>query len=166
MLRHIAPAITTLLTPYLIRAADPLSLPFLIAAYRKLKALSMLLAEMGVTPEKAGRHTARVRKVIAEVIPLLSLLVIMLLMALSASILPTLELLVLADPCAFADADRPDGSPGAGPGPASPLKPAGCCAQLASQTSRAQCQTESQLSSVSSPSSPSHSTTSPSPSTR
>ncbi|MBD2836991.1 cation:proton antiporter [Pseudomonas sp. JM0905a] len=73
-----------------------LSLPFLIAAYRKLKALSMLLAEMGVTPDKAGRHTERVRKVIAEVIPLLSLLGIMLLlMALSASILPTLELLVL-----------------------------------------------------------------------
>ncbi|MDH4569712.1 cation:proton antiporter [Pseudomonas sp. BN414] len=73
-----------------------LSLPFLIAAYRKLKALSMLLAEMGVSPDKAGRHTERVRKVIAEVIPLLSLLGIMLLlMALSASILPTLELLVL-----------------------------------------------------------------------
>lgn len=77
-------------------AALLLSLPFLIAAYRKLKALSMLLAEMGVTPEKAGRQTARVRKVIAEVIPALSLGVIMLLlMALSASILPTLELLVL-----------------------------------------------------------------------
>lgn len=77
-------------------AALLLSLPFLIAAYRKLKALSMLLSEMGVTPEKAGRHTARVRKVIAEVIPALSLGVIMLLlMALSASILPTLELLVL-----------------------------------------------------------------------
>jgi CPA2 family monovalent cation:H+ antiporter-2 len=38
-----------------------LSLPFLIAAYRKLKALSMLLAEMGVKPEMAGRHTQRVR---------------------------------------------------------------------------------------------------------
>ncbi|WP_375740747.1 cation:proton antiporter [Pseudomonas boanensis] len=73
-----------------------LSLPFLIAAYRKLKALSMLLAEMGVTPDKAGRHTERVRKVIAEVIPLLSLLgILLLLMALSASILPTLELLVM-----------------------------------------------------------------------
>ena len=77
-------------------AALLLSLPFLIAAYRKLKALSMLLAEMGVKPEMAGRHTARVRKVIAEVIPLLSLLVIfVLLAALSASILPTNELLML-----------------------------------------------------------------------
>ncbi|QJI31865.1 cation:proton antiporter [Pseudomonas sp. ADAK18] len=73
-----------------------LSLPFLIAAYRKLKALSMLLAEMSVKPEMAGRHTQRVRRVIAEVIPLLSLLVIFLLLAaLSASILPTNKLLVL-----------------------------------------------------------------------
>jgi CPA2 family monovalent cation:H+ antiporter-2 len=77
-------------------AALLLSLPFLIAAYRKLKALSMLLAELGVKPEMAGRHTQRVRRVIAEVIPLLSLLVIFLLLsALSASILPTSELLVL-----------------------------------------------------------------------
>ena len=77
-------------------AALLLSLPFLIAAYRKLKALSMLLAEMGVKPEMAGRHTQRVRRIIAEVIPLLSLLVIfVLLSALSASILPTTELLVL-----------------------------------------------------------------------
>ena len=73
-----------------------LSLPFLIAAYRKLKALSMLLAEMSVTPEMAGRHTQRVRRVIAELIPILSLLVIFLLLAaLSASILPTNKLLVL-----------------------------------------------------------------------
>jgi CPA2 family monovalent cation:H+ antiporter-2 len=77
-------------------AALLLSLPFLIAAYRKLKALSMLLAEMGVKPEMAGRHTQRVRRIIAEVIPLLSLLVIfVLLAALSASILPTMELLLL-----------------------------------------------------------------------
>ncbi|MFP3371997.1 MULTISPECIES: cation:proton antiporter [unclassified Pseudomonas] len=77
-------------------AALLLSLPFLIAAYRKLKALSMLLAEMGVKPEMAGRHTQRVRRVIAEVIPLLSLLVIfVLLSALSASILPTSELLLV-----------------------------------------------------------------------
>ncbi|MFG0410843.1 cation:proton antiporter [Pseudomonas sp. FYR_11] len=77
-------------------AALLLSLPFLIAAYRKLKALSMLLAEMGVKPEMAGRHTQRVRRVIAEVIPLLSLVVIFLLLsALSASILPTNELLLV-----------------------------------------------------------------------
>ena len=77
-------------------AALLVSLPFLIAAYRKLKALSMLLAEMGVKPEMAGRHTQRVRRIIAEVIPILSLLVIFLLLsALSASILPTNELLIV-----------------------------------------------------------------------
>ena len=75
-----------------------LSLPFLVAAYRKLKALAMLLAELGVRPEKAGRHTVRVRKIIAELIPLLSLAVILLMLAaLSTSILPTGEaLLVIA----------------------------------------------------------------------
>jgi len=73
-----------------------LSLPFLIAAYRKLKALSMLLAEMSVKPQVAGRHTERVRRVIAEVIPLLSLMVIFVLIALlSASMLPTHEWLLL-----------------------------------------------------------------------
>jgi len=79
-------------------AAVLLSLPFLIAAYRKLKALSMLLAELSVKPEMAGRHTQRVRRVISEVIPVLSLLMIFfLLSALSASILPTAEwLLVIA----------------------------------------------------------------------
>lgn len=73
-----------------------LALPFLIAAYRKLKALAMLLAEMAVSPEKAGRHTVRARRVISELIPLLALVGIMLLlMALSASILPTGELLLV-----------------------------------------------------------------------
>ncbi|SDG45658.1 cation:proton antiporter [Phytopseudomonas seleniipraecipitans] len=77
-------------------AALILSLPCLIAAYRKIKALSMLLAEMGVRQEKAGRHTARVRKVISEVIPLLSLVGIMVLLtALSSSILPSNDMLLL-----------------------------------------------------------------------
>lgn len=77
-------------------AALLLSLPCLIAAYRKIKALSMLLAEMGVRQEKAGRHTARVRKVISEVIPLLSLVGIMVLLtALSSSILPSNDMLLL-----------------------------------------------------------------------
>ena len=72
------------------------SLPFLIAAYRKLKALAMLLAEMGVSPDMAGRHTQRVRRVIAEVIPLVSLAVIFVILAvLSASMLPTMEMLLL-----------------------------------------------------------------------
>ena len=66
-----------------------LSLPFLIAAYRKIKALSMLLAEMSVNPERAGQYTMPVRKMISEVIPIVSVLIILLLVSvLSASILP------------------------------------------------------------------------------
>lgn len=72
------------------------SLPLLIAVYRKLKALSMLLAELGVRPERAGAHTARVRRVLSEVIPAAALVGILLLIAgLSASILPRRELLLL-----------------------------------------------------------------------
>lgn len=103
---YFADALAGYLAPWLARgnlqkgliwgAALLLSLPFLIAAYRKLKALAMLLAEMAVTPEKAGRHTVRARRVIAELIPLLALVGIMLLlMVLSASILPTGELLLV-----------------------------------------------------------------------
>lgn len=73
-----------------------LSLPFLIAAYRKLKALSMLLAELGVKPEVAGKYTENARKLVAEIIPAVSILGILLLLAgLSSSILPPLDMLVL-----------------------------------------------------------------------
>jgi CPA2 family monovalent cation:H+ antiporter-2 len=72
-----------------------LALPFLIATYRKLKALGMLLAELGVPESRAGRHTPKVRAVLAEVFPVLSLLLLFLLIsALSSSLLPPVELLV------------------------------------------------------------------------
>jgi len=72
------------------------SLVFLIAAYRKIKALSLILAEIRVRPSNAGKHTVRVRRIIAEVIPILALILIgLILMALSSSILPTFELLCL-----------------------------------------------------------------------
>ncbi|MCK7577754.1 MAG: cation:proton antiporter [Chromatiales bacterium] len=58
-----------------------LSLPFLIATYRKLKALGMLLAGLGVPEARAGRHTPRVRAVLAEVFPVLSLLLMFLLIS-------------------------------------------------------------------------------------
>ena len=71
-----------------------LSLPFLIATYRKLQALSMLLAEMGVKPEFAGAYTSGVRRIVSEVLPVMSIVGIMLLIfVLSASILPPLNLL-------------------------------------------------------------------------
>ncbi|MEP6939627.1 MAG: cation:proton antiporter [Rudaea sp.] len=75
-------------------AALVLSLPFLIAAYRKLKALAMMLAEVSV--RGAGRRSERVRRVIAEVLPLVSTAAMLLLVcALSSSILPPAELLVV-----------------------------------------------------------------------
>jgi CPA2 family monovalent cation:H+ antiporter-2 len=73
-------------------AALVLSLPFLIAAYRKLKALAMMLAEASV---HAGRYTDGVRRVVAEIIPAASIAAMLLLVsALSSSILPPAELLV------------------------------------------------------------------------
>lgn len=68
-----------------------LSLPFLIAAYRKLKALSMLLAEMSL---KGGN--IKLQRVLAELIPLLSIVVILVLLsALSSVILPSRETLII-----------------------------------------------------------------------
>jgi monovalent cation:H+ antiporter-2, CPA2 family len=73
-------------------AALVLSLPFLIAAYRKLKALAMMLAEASV---HAGRYTDSVRRVVSEIIPAASIAAMLLLVsALSSSILPPAELLV------------------------------------------------------------------------
>ena len=73
-----------------------LSLPFLIATYRKLQALAMLLAEVGVKPELAGSYTEGVRRIVSEVIPVMSIVAIMVLIfVLSASILPPLNLLVV-----------------------------------------------------------------------
>jgi CPA2 family monovalent cation:H+ antiporter-2 len=72
-----------------------LSMPFLIAAYRKLKALSMLLAELGVRREVAGRHTGNVRRVISELIPIAAIAgILVFLSALSTSILPPTAILV------------------------------------------------------------------------
>lgn len=71
-----------------------ISLPFLIATYRKLQALSMLLAEVSVKPEFAGAYTSGVRKIVSEILPIMSIVGIMLLIfVLSASILPPLNLL-------------------------------------------------------------------------
>lgn len=73
-----------------------ISLPFLIATYRKLQALAMLLAEVAVKPELAGAYTSSVRRVVSEVIPVLSIVAIMaLIFVLSVSILPPLNLLAV-----------------------------------------------------------------------
>lgn len=103
---HFAPAIGEWLSPWLpgeqgqkgvlCATAMVLSMPFLIAAYRKLRALSLLLVQAGVKPELAGRYTEALQSVMAQVIPVVFLgLVLFLLAALSASILPTREMLMV-----------------------------------------------------------------------
>ncbi|ODP31002.1 cation:proton antiporter [Pandoraea sp. ISTKB] len=77
-------------------AALVLSLPFLIAVYRKLKSLSLLLVELSVPPSLTGRYTFQVRRVVAEILPIAAMVgVILLLAALSASILPSTEMIAL-----------------------------------------------------------------------
>ncbi len=71
------------------------SLPFLVAIYRKLQALSMILAEFSVRRHIIGRFTNKARKIISEVIPVFSMTVIMIfIFILSSSILPRIELLI------------------------------------------------------------------------
>jgi CPA2 family monovalent cation:H+ antiporter-2 len=77
-----------------------LSLPMLIAVYRKAEALGMLLAEIGIRERFAGSYTQAIRNVLARVIPLATLLALALLVsALSSAMLPprgiALSLLVL-----------------------------------------------------------------------
>ena len=65
------------------------ALPFLIATWRKLKALSLLLAELGCRGRQAGSYSARLRGLLAEAIPVIALAMILLLIAaLSGSLLP------------------------------------------------------------------------------
>ncbi|KZC35663.1 UNVERIFIED_ORG: potassium transporter, partial [Rhodanobacter sp. FW104-R5] len=66
-----------------------LSLPMLIAVYRKAEALGMLLAEIGIRERLAGSYTQAIRNVLARVIPLATLLALGLLVsALGSAILP------------------------------------------------------------------------------
>lgn len=77
-------------------AALTCSLPFLIVIYRRIKAMSRALAGLNVKENINERFTLNVRRIIAEVIPIISLVGIMLVIsALSASILPPLELLIV-----------------------------------------------------------------------
>jgi CPA2 family monovalent cation:H+ antiporter-2 len=66
-----------------------LSLPMLIAVYRKAEALGMLLAEIGIRERLAGSYTQAMRNVLARIIPLATLLALGLLVsALGSTILP------------------------------------------------------------------------------
>ncbi len=75
-------------------AALTASLPFVYAVYRKLKGLSIILAQS--RGSGATAPNLRVRMALAEIIPLAAILLFALLIsALSSSILPPIELLLL-----------------------------------------------------------------------
>jgi CPA2 family monovalent cation:H+ antiporter-2 len=78
-----------------------LSLPFLVAVYRKTKSLALLLAEVSVQPARAGRLTRALRYAIADLVPIVSMVgVFLLVAALSGAILPPTGLLVAVLVCA------------------------------------------------------------------
>ncbi|MCQ4167580.1 cation:proton antiporter [Tahibacter harae] len=73
-----------------------LSMPMLIAAYRKADALGMVLAEMGISEGVAGARTYALRRVLGKMIPLAVLVILaVLVMALGSAILPSREVLLL-----------------------------------------------------------------------
>ncbi|MBN8739529.1 MAG: cation/H(+) antiporter [Lysobacterales bacterium 69-70] len=73
-----------------------LSMPMLIAAYRKADALGMVLAELGIREGVAGARTYALRRVLGKMIPLAVLVILaVLVMALGSAILPSRGVLVL-----------------------------------------------------------------------
>lgn len=71
------------------------SIPFLIAIYRKLKGLSMIFAEMTVKANKYGKYNIKLRRTISELIPLIGMLGIsVMITALSATIFPPTRLMI------------------------------------------------------------------------
>lgn len=77
-------------------AALIVSMPMLIAAYRKADALGMVLAELGIREGAAGARTYALRSVLGKMIPLAMLVILALLvMALGSAILPSAGVLIL-----------------------------------------------------------------------
>ena len=73
-----------------------LTLPLLVAIFRKLRALSMLLSEMSVRRAAGGENTMALRSIVANTVLTAGCLVIMLILfLLSSAILPSWKLLVV-----------------------------------------------------------------------
>jgi CPA2 family monovalent cation:H+ antiporter-2 len=76
-------------------------MPFLVAVYRKLESLALLLAEVSVQPAKAGRFTSAIRSTISGLIPIVAMFgVFLLVAALSGGILPPFGLMIAVLVCA------------------------------------------------------------------
>jgi CPA2 family monovalent cation:H+ antiporter-2 len=72
-----------------------LSLPLLIATFRKLQALGMLVAEMRVTFSRAGERTEAIRAVVTQSVVIAgAVLLSFFVLALSSTLLPSIEILV------------------------------------------------------------------------
>jgi len=73
-------------------AALIISLPLLIATFRKLQALGLLIAETKVNPATAGERTAAIRAIVAQVVPISGSIVLALfILALSTALAPSKE---------------------------------------------------------------------------
>jgi monovalent cation:H+ antiporter-2, CPA2 family len=82
-------------------AALALSMPFLVAIYRRLQTAAQRLAIVSVSPDMTGRLTARIRHILAELVPIVAMVGLFLLVAaLSGSILPPIDLLIVVLICA------------------------------------------------------------------
>ncbi|AIF48364.1 cation:proton antiporter [Dyella japonica] len=73
-----------------------ISLPMIVAAYRKASALGMLLAELSIPERIGGAYNMRIRSVLARFIPLAAMWVLGLLVAaLASTILPPREVAIV-----------------------------------------------------------------------
>jgi len=77
-------------------AAVVVSLPMFIATFRKLEALGMLLAELKVSEAAAGKRTAAIRAVVAQVVPVAGMAALgLFVLVLSSTLLPSFHVLLL-----------------------------------------------------------------------
>jgi CPA2 family monovalent cation:H+ antiporter-2 len=73
-------------------AAMVLSLPMLIATFRKLQALGLLVADMKVQASAAGERTAAIRALVAQVVPVTGIIALGLyILVLSSTLLPSFK---------------------------------------------------------------------------
>jgi len=72
------------------------ALPMLIATFRKLQALGLLIAEVNVTRARAGEHAEAIRNVVSHAVPLAGLAGLVVYgLALSSTLLPPWEILIV-----------------------------------------------------------------------
>ncbi len=77
-------------------AAMVVSLPLLIATFRKLQALGLLVAETKVTPAAAGERTAAIRTIVAQVVPIAGTIALgSFVLMLSSTVLPSLNVMII-----------------------------------------------------------------------